>query len=393
MKLLLTGAICGAMAMGALTAQRAPVLDHTLTGRWTGSAGLLFSREAARLAVTSGSEAERRISIWDTGSGRLVSTIDPGGRGVAAQFSPGGKCLATSARGGEAGIWDTGSGKSVLPSGFDDILFDSTGSTALVQSAGVTRLVRLGEADEGKPVAISQAVGSGNRFLGVTREGAVQAWQWSPLALRAELGRLSGGTLIQRSDSSPDGCLVITSTASPPKEVQLWDVCHGRGLGTVTGNPFFYDRAALTPDASLLLTAGDGLVRLCPIGSSTAPATVKIAGTVAAASPGASRLAVWTGNGLELRDSGKGQLIAKLTGFEGRPAVRFSPDGRWLVTVVEFALARLWDARSGKEVATFGAAGQSKSVNLAVFSPEGARLALALGDGTVELWSLDPLRP
>jgi len=393
MKRLLIGAICVAVAVASSAAQRVPVREQTLTDHKNGSAGLLFSRDGARLAVTSGSGAKRRISIWNAASGRLLATLNPGPRGVAVQFSPGGSYLATSTRNGNAAIWKTGSGKAVPPCCLESVLFGPDDQSALVRSRGVTRVVHLERRGEGKPVPISQAVGTGGTFLAVTGEGAVQAWQWSPLALRGQLGRLSGGSVIQRSDFSRDGCVVITSTASPPTEVQVWDVCRNRSLGIAKGDPFVSEQAALGRDGSLLLTTDGDLVRVYHIGSSTAPTAVKMGGTVAAVNSDASRLAVWTDDVLELREAVQGHLIAKLPRFEERPAVRFSPDSRWLVTVLEFESARLWDAQSGKKVAAFGTAGESRSVILAVFSPEGARLALALRDGTVELWSLKSLLP
>ena len=67
--------------------------------------------------------------------------------------------------------------------------------------------------------------------------------------------------------------------------------------------------------------------------------------------------------------------------------VRFSPDGRRLVTASDDKLARLWDAATGRLVGQ--AMRHEGGVVCALFSPDGTRVATASFDHTVRLGCSD----
>src|SRR5262249_20134995 len=66
---------------------------------------------------------------------------------------------------------------------------------------------------------------------------------------------------------------------------------------------------------------------------------------------------------------------------QGGVRLGFSPDGRGLAS----ASIKLWDAGTGKEVATLE--GHKAAIVHVAFSPDGRRLASAGADGTVKLWN------
>jgi WD40 repeat protein len=66
------------------------------------------------------------------------------------------------------------------------------------------------------------------------------------------------------------------------------------------------------------------------------------------------------------------------------------PDGRFLATVGNDAVARIWASADQREVATL--IGHQGSVYAAAFAPDGTRLATAgLDDRTVRIWDLPPV--
>jgi WD40 repeat protein len=65
----------------------------------------------------------------------------------------------------------------------------------------------------------------------------------------------------------------------------------------------------------------------------------------------------------------------------------FSSDGRRVLTASDDGTARLWEAESGRLVATFQ--GHTDSVNSAAFSPDGRRVLTASADNTARLWETE----
>jgi WD40 repeat protein len=77
-----------------------------------------------------------------------------------------------------------------------------------------------------------------------------------------------------------------------------------------------------------------------------------------------------------------------LTGHEDRIwAAVFSPDGQRVVTASADKTARVWDAATGKALATL--AGHEDTVNQASFSPDGRRVVTASQDKTARVWDGD----
>jgi len=104
-------------------------------------------------------------------------------------------------------------------------------------------------------------------------------------------------------------------------------------------------------------------------------------------SPDGSR--VLTGsldNTARLWDAATGKAVATLAGHTGPVrAVAFSPDGTRVLTGSDDKTARLWDAASGEAVTL---AGHRAFVTAVAFSPDGTRVLTGSGDNTAVLWDV-----
>jgi WD40 repeat protein len=65
----------------------------------------------------------------------------------------------------------------------------------------------------------------------------------------------------------------------------------------------------------------------------------------------------------------------------------FSPDGKRIVTASEDNTARLWDAKTGRQISD-PLQGHTDGVRSVAFSPDGNRIVTASDDDTVRLWEI-----
>ncbi len=84
-------------------------------------------------------------------------------------------------------------------------------------------------------------------------------------------------------------------------------------------------------------------------------------------------------------DAVSGRLLATLSGHSGPVNdAGFSPDGKSVVTASDDGTARVWDAASGRLLATLG--GPNVEVRKATFSPDGQRIVTNGADNAARVW-------
>jgi WD40 repeat protein len=108
--------------------------------------------------------------------------------------------------------------------------------------------------------------------------------------------------------------------------------------------------------------------------------------TSAVFSPDGKRIASASGDRtVKIWDATTGKLLATLSGHSDSViSAVFSPDGKRIASASWDKTVKIWDAATGKELATLS--GHSIFVNSAVFSPDGKRIASASDDNTVKIW-------
>ena len=166
-----------------------------------------------------------------------------------------------------------------------------------------------------------------------------------------------------------------------------------RATAALAGTPQAFNRALPRIASEVTLGRGGELLVSGPDGSEVVtPSSLMLGCPVGASSVAASpdghllAQACWNGRARLLRRA-DGALLAELPHFDGgrrTMGVAFSPDSRDLVTWAGSLV--LWSAEDGTRL---GEVTPAADVHAAAYSPDGAVLALALMDGTVELRDRD----
>jgi WD40 repeat protein/DNA-binding SARP family transcriptional activator/class 3 adenylate cyclase/tRNA A-37 threonylcarbamoyl transferase component Bud32 len=195
---------------------------------------------------------------------------------------------------------------------------------------------------------------------------------------------------------SEDGTLLAIAredgitTIVDPTGNELAVIREDRGFRTI--------QVRLGPDGRLLATARESSGRPNP---DTARVTIwdwrhgKILKTLptwardVAFDPTGTLIATGSITGLgEVWDAESGRRLATLQGHSGNiNAVEFSPDGTVVTTAGVDGTVRLWDPRSGVELLVLS--GHDQRVWDVAFSPDGSKLASTSEDGTVRVWALE----
>jgi uncharacterized protein with WD repeat len=92
------------------------------------------------------------------------------------------------------------------------------------------------------------------------------------------------------------------------------------------------------------------------------------------------RLATGSWGGARIWDAKSGKELVKLEGLGSVRSVAFSPDGGRLSTAADDV--KVWDSESGKELVKL----EGLDYFSVAFSPDGSRLATGTHDGTVDVW-------
>lgn len=285
---------------------------------------LLLAVQSAKASRTTESLAALRQSI---AADHLRRTMRGDGTPLTAVgWSSDGRLAATGGQDGDVRVWDTATGK-------------------LVHELRAKAFEIHGVAFDG----------SGTRLLINPREGDALIWSFvggtPPVDLRDPVD-----FRVDRASWSPDYRYLLTA-ACTTAPARLWDAANGRLLRSF-GQPNCAD-ARFSPDGRLVATAWGGFAVLWDAAS-------------------ARLLRAMSASGPPL-----GQQ------FAGGPpyvdSVRFSPNGRYLLTAAADGTARIFDVRTGRQLAAMPP--HTDNVSLAVWSPNRFQVATASDDHTGRIWN------
>ena len=329
------------------------------------SVRLAFGPDRRRLA---GVGEDNTVKLWDIETGReLLSLRGHIDRVHAVAFSPDGRRLASTGADASVKLWDTETGRE------------------LVTFKGHTKAAFA--------VAFSP---DGWRVASTGLDGSVKIWDAasSPdvLTLKGHPVWLGGIAF------SPDGRLLAAGTGYADKLFQprdyyakLWDVATGKEAAVIGDRTAPVACMAFSPDGRRLLVGGSESaltlqVRDLATGRELSSRELPIgrSSEVWLSRDGQQLVAAAQDGRHTIYDATTGREVASFRGPDQAVAVAFAPDGRRLATGHRDATLKVWDGPTGREL--LSVKGHSAFIRRVAFSPDGRRLATASADGTLRLW-------
>ena len=302
----------------------------------TPSASPVISADG-RTAATARDDGQ--ISLWDASSGELLSTFSGHvGEVTSLEFGSDDSRLLSSGIDQQAIVWDVGTGEQVATfRGHQGPVFGAGFSPdgKQIVTAGFDRSARVWQVELNAPIA---SVGPGSDLQS-------QAVGFSSDGSRLATGSVGGAALWD--PQSGDRTLSLQMAAIDKED--RWTV-----------------GAAFSPSDRILATVHlSGHVRLWDVASGAQVMAIKMP----------------EGEGPGTADAQKGLENAVW-------AAAFSPDGTRIATASQDGLARVWDASTGRLIAS--CSGHGSAVNSVAWSPDGSKLATVSDDGTLRIWSVEP---
>jgi WD40 repeat protein/tRNA A-37 threonylcarbamoyl transferase component Bud32 len=355
---------------------------HVLKGHTCSVVSARFSPDGTRLVTigdgnaitfipggfrsTSSSETAEKMAarVWDVATGKeLVALRWPKGTSAfvrTAMFSPDSKRIVT------AGVWSgSGSPDYQLP-----WTWDATTGKQLIAF----------KRHEANWISVASAAFSpdGKQVVTTANDNTARIWD---AATGDELAVLRGHTdNVTSGRFSPDGRHVLT--VSEDRAARLWDATFEQDGPPRRGPWPGVQHAVFSPDGRRLavscfqkpatvweLTTGNRLAVLKESNDRYGLASLQF-------SPDGTRLLGAGQGGCRLWDAATGKVLATLTAAR---VARFSPDGKRLVTAEQ--TGRIWNADTGKQLLVLGGKNPPPIYD-AVFSPDGKQvLTRASGPG------------
>jgi WD40 repeat protein len=258
----------------------------------------------------------------------------------------------------------------------------SSDRTAIIWQARTGRelLTLKGHSDAVWSLAFSP---DGRRLVTAGLDGAAVVWD-ALTGRRLHILKGHTGWVIHVA-FSPDGNRI--ATAGLDKTAILWDAQTGRRVFTVRGLAGNGQFVAFLKNGRQLVTGSELTdAQVWDVQTTKRVRTMK-ARTVAAVSIDGTKLGTTSSDGVSIWDPQAGRKLSIVRGAGLPYAVAFSPASDRIVTGGWDTTARVWDARTGKELLRFrGHAGTNPTVFAVDYSPDGTRIVTGARDGKAKVW-------
>lgn len=356
-----------------------------------------FSKDSARL-VSRGVDGVARL--WDVSAARSVAVLDHVDDVLSARFSPNGRRLVTASVDGGISIWN---------------------ARANSVNIEIPPPCAVGKTNNDQ-CAVNDAAfsGDGRLFLTAAEDGDARLYD---ARTGRELRVLTGHQKSVRSASlNFDGSLAVTT--SYDRSTRLWDTVSGRELRRLGHPGEMVNNASLSRDGTRIVTANwDHTLRIFAAEDGRQLQTIKgdhVFETARFSPDGNAVVASLMGGKVSIWDLPTGHLTTVDGMSMHKNHASFNAAGNMIITATDDNRARIWDARSGREImalphpgpvvaAAFGSRDrivtttsqvhvwntereaftldtQVDSTRSALFSPDGSQLAVIFKDGTIGIW-------
>lgn len=374
-------------------------IDIKEDAQYTAIQSLALSPDNSKILVGC---KDRQIRMFDTYSGELLYLIDPykGHKKIvnAVAFIGNGELFASASQDNMIKVWETETGilKYELRGHTAEIKnLTATADGKFIISAASDGSVKIWDLESIKKnsLRVCDNVGpwaipyleSENIMASTCGEEGIRMFTISD---KKEMGHIDTETFYFM-DIDPTGKYL--ATAYEKNSLTLWDVATQSKIKTGDSHEKFMWDVKFIHNSNLIATASaDGTIKIYTFPDLTEQRTLVIGNPVTSLNSNkeGTLLAAGTSDqGVILWETKNWTQLAKMQTDQGVLRVKFSQDGKLLLSSGESGEVKLWDAKTFQLIQNFK--GHSGSVNAAIIHPNNRRIVTGGDDYTIRFWDVN----